>query len=572
MNNMKLINGLLSKANKKEFSEFNEAFNKVSLIMPSYSIFINYLRIRYYDCYDMKKFISNVTSLDKKENNSIYLRKKKEYKDCISRLYGPFLSGRNNDDIKSLLKKSKEEIIIDIVNSSSLTNRKMKKIFKEANVTNEYDLYLSLYLQRKVKENVTKEKDLRTETDDEYIIWNYVNLRYEQHGKPLIKIFDCKDKWKELIKQYQNDEIENIDEPNSFSKITKSNLFSKKKYEIDNYSSRLKGALIGRFIGCMLGCPVENWSIEAMEEFAKNTNTSFPPLTYWNDVKDKENLHYKKDKKYYLSKDKMAFVVCDDDVTYTVLNTLVLEKYGKEFTCKQLADFWKERLPYACTAEYATMIGLRQNKSIKEIVNSNPFVELIGAAIRADVFGYVNKGDPYNAARLAYKDACITHKRNGIYGEMFLASAISLCFKFSPLESIKKAMNYIPKNSRLYNDLLWALSYEGKLVDYKQANYLLQKRFPYMNKVHTNNNMCAIVFSFILGENDFDKTISNCIAMGYDNDCTGASVGSMLGAYLTIDKIDPRWYKCFNDEVHTYIRGHEKISISKLLKIIENIK
>ena len=71
---------------------------------------------------------------------------------------------------------------------------------------------------------------------------------------------------------------------------------NQKKYEIDNYSSRLKGALIGRFIGCMLGCPVENWSIEAMEEFAKNTNTSFPPLTYWNDVKDKENLHYKKDK------------------------------------------------------------------------------------------------------------------------------------------------------------------------------------------------------------------------------------------------------------------------------------
>ena len=76
---------------------------------------------------------------------------------------------------------------------------------------------------------------------------------------------------------------------------------------------------------------------------------------------------YKKDKKYYLSKDKMSFVVCDDDVTYTVLNTLVLEKHGKEFTCKQLADFWKERLPYACTAEYATMIGFRQNKSIKEI-------------------------------------------------------------------------------------------------------------------------------------------------------------------------------------------------------------
>ena len=218
------------------------------------------------------------------------------------------------------------------------------------------------------------------------------------------------------------------------------------------------------------------------------------------------------------------------------------------------------------------MIGFRRNQSIKQIVNTNPYVELIGAAIRADVFGYVCPGDPYNAALLAYKDACISHKRNGIYGEMFLAACIAASFSVdNPLKAIKIGMNYIPKNSRLMKDLLWALSFEDKNLDYKKANKLISERFGHMNKVYTNNNMCAIVFSLIIGQNDFDKTISNCIAMGYDNDCTGASVGSIIGAILTANSIDKKWYKPFNNEIHTYIRGYESLSIDNLIEMIKKI-
>lgn len=92
-----------------------------------------------------------------------------------------------------------------------------------------------------------------------------------------------------------------------------------------------------------------------------------------------------------------------------------------------------------------------------------------------------------------------------------------------------------------------------------------------MNRVHTNNNLCAIVFALILGGTDFDKVISNCIAIGFDNDCTGASVGSIMGAFLSIDGINKKWYQCFNDNIHTYIRGFENIKISKLFNMFLEI-
>ena len=52
-------------------------------------------------------------------------------------------------------------------------------------------------------------------------------------------------------------------------------------------------------------------------------------------------------------------------------------------------------------------------------------IDGLGALIRADGFGYACAGDPRKAAELAYRDAYLTHRRNGIYGEMLFAAAIA---------------------------------------------------------------------------------------------------------------------------------------------------
>lgn len=571
---MKLENGLLSLNKQISFEKYNNAFNDAILQYPDYSLLISFLRFRFYDCYDMIKFIENLDDSDKINNTEIYQRKTKELNIILNRLYGPFFSGNKNDNLLILDDLAPLDKIIFIINNSKLNNQVLQEMIYKSNTDNLYDFYISLYLQKTVNFSLKYEHfSLPIEEDEEYVLWNYSNLRYEQNNLKTLDLTKIdKNQYFKLINQYTDNEINDENEPNDLNEIIKQSNFKKIQYEVLNYKDRLKGAIIGRFIGCMLGAPVENFMVEKMEQLAIKQNMQFPPIEYWHEIDNETYLHYKRDKKIKFTKDNMTFVVADDDVTYTVLNALILHKYGLGATSEDFCKYWFEHLPYGCTAEYKTLIGLKRNYSIEKIVNTNPFVELIGASIRADVFGYIYKGDPYNAAISAYKDACISHKRNGIYGEMFLAAAIALSFvKNNVIEAIKEAINYIPKNCRLTKDIKWALSYQNKISDYKHANLLIQNRFKHMNRVHTNNNMCAIIFALFLGDNDFNKTISNCIAIGYDNDCTGATIGSLLGANIAIDKISTKWYQDFNNEIHTYIRGYETISIDNLINIILEI-
>lgn len=334
---------------------------------------------------------------------------------------------------------------------------------------------------------------------------------------------------------------------------------------------RLRGAWLGRAAGCTLGAPVEDWHPDAMADLAKLGGQPFPPQEYW-------AVHPRRTRQCYSPNDMGQYlkggircVPVDDDTTYTVLGLLILERYGPAFTTADVAEAWLRHVTIAFTAEDTALRNLRAGVSASLAGElNNPYQEWIGADIRSDAWGYAAPGWPEKAAELAYRDAFLTHRQNGVYGAMLFAAAIAAAFSVDhPLEAIRIGLSEIPRDCRLARDIRWALRVAPKLRDWEDARQKVLGRFKGMDTTHTNNNACLTVFGLALGNGDFTRTIGQTVAMGYDNDCTAATAGSILGAVVGIENIPKHWWSPFRDGVRTYLAGCEECSSRDLLARFE---
>ncbi len=361
--------------------------------------------------------------------------------------------------------------------------------------------------------------------------------------------------------------LSNNKDSNSLKSIFSNSCGNNPILEVHDLKNKIKGAIIARFAGCTLGAIVENWPIERMQKKATYEGLKYPPDKYWQSANDPFHLQYGVLREGF-TENGMKFCPSDDDITYTVLALLIMEKYGLNFTTEDVGNFWKEYLPLACTAEDVALKNLKNNITADKAGETyNPYSNLIGALIRADGFSYACAGNPHKAAELCFNDAYLTHRFDGIYGEMLFGAAIAAAFGVDDsIEAIKIGLNEIPVNSMLYGDITWALNNLENVKTYEDARKLVDERFKGQHSVHTNNNACLIVFALHIGKNDVEKSITNAVAMGLDNDCTAATVGSITGAISGFSSIPEKWYKNFNNTVRTYINNNEFFNIDDLVE------
>lgn len=339
------------------------------------------------------------------------------------------------------------------------------------------------------------------------------------------------------------------------------------EFDKEKYLDRLKGAFLGRMAGCTLGAPVEFWSVEAMKAWAEYTGDAFPPTDYWSSVKNPNDKRYGISTFAEYTRDRMDGVPVDDDVTYTLLGLLIAEDYGLDFSIDDVGKAWLKYLPYACTAEAIALKNLKAGIPAEKVGEiNNPYCQWIGADIRSDPWGYIAPGLPEKAAEFAYRDAYISHRRNGIYGEMFFSAAIAAAFDVdNAIDALKIGLSEIPADCLLSADIRWALEVGKEIRNYAEARKAVEERFGDMSGVHTNLNACLTIFGLMIGGDDFTKVIGETVAMGYDNDCTAATAGSIAGAILGTACIPEHWYRNFNNKVLTYMNGHAEFSIEDVI-------
>lgn len=355
------------------------------------------------------------------------------------------------------------------------------------------------------------------------------------------------------------------------------------------WRDKFLGAWSGRLSGCALGKPLESWPMMAGSEGRpgwRNVQLWFegadawPIRGYTPEVSRAESEHLHLAKWCMKStRERIAFMESDDDVRYTVLGLLMLEEKGLDWDSWDIGKLWHTRLTYqqVCTAETQAYLNFAQVTSHmrpekpedwadkQEWVRThlNPYREWIGAQIRADGFAYGAAGDPELAAELAWRDASFSHVKNGIYGEMFAAAMIAAAFTETDPERIVAAgLREIPATSRLAHDVAQAVDIARSAQDQLELVERIWEAFKHYDPVHTNNNAALVAAALIFSGGDFEKGITTAVLGGWDTDCNGATVGSILGASLGATALPAAWIEPLHDTFYADLTGFDPIPIS----------
>ena len=344
---------------------------------------------------------------------------------------------------------------------------------------------------------------------------------------------------------------------------------------------KIRGAWLGRAVGCLLGKPVEGIRSDEFIPFLKETN-NYPMHRYIlsSDVTDETHKKYKfwfRDKPYADTVDGMPV---DDDTNYVVLAQKIIDDFGRDFDSEDIAQAW---LKYQSVHSYFTAERIAYVNFINSLkppvsaIYKNVCREWIGAQIRGDYFGYINPGDPEKAAEMAYNDARISHVKNGIYGEMFASAMIACAAVTDNIEDIiKGGLAQIPSTSRIYESVM-------KIIDGYKNGVTVEECFDYIHSAydehtdhgwcHTISNAMIVTAALLYGEGDFGKSICCAVGMAFDTDCNGATVGSVLGMRGTDGCIGEYWLKPINNKIHTSIFGVGTVDIEKAVEhTLEHLK
>ncbi len=342
---------------------------------------------------------------------------------------------------------------------------------------------------------------------------------------------------------------------------------------------RVHAAWLGRCVGCQAGKPIEGLTRpDRIKELLRRVG-SWPLEDYMNPMPDDMEIVLEGGAVFFDAATDWRNAICrgnfdhaanDDDINYAIVSQLLVEELGTDFSSEQaLAHFLRVMPRYGLYASGKNMY----EKAAFGVpwqytgIFGNPCRQSLGAQIRCDAFGWAAPGRPVRAARMAYRDAYNSQRRNGIYSGMFFAALLADVLAHGDVgRAIETASTVIPPRSRFAGMVRFVKAQCAEASDWETVDRALIERYPAESKRfnHAIPNAGIVVMSLLLGGGDFTRTVGISVMAGLDTDCNGATAGSIMGAALGTAGIPSHWTEPLNDRIESHVRGHQRVRISAL--------
>ncbi|MCX7600067.1 MAG: ADP-ribosylglycohydrolase family protein [Armatimonadetes bacterium] len=250
----------------------------------------------------------------------------------------------------------------------------------------------------------------------------------------------------------------------------------------------------------------------------------------------------------------------NDDLDLQLVWLKLLEDKGPDPALQDFAEYWSR---YAASYPWNEYGFAHRNlaRGLLPPVSGlfeNYYIDEMGSPIRSEIWACVAPGDPQLAAALAWKDSQVDHAGGeGTYGEMFWAALESAAFVISdPMTLIQIGLGMIPHGcqiSRAVREAVWC--WENS-VPWAEARERVVRNFGHFQPCHAPQNHAFTVIGWLYGS-DFGDKLCKAVNCGYDTDCTGATLGALLGILGGTAGIPAEWRAPVGEAIvlHPYTRG-----------------
>jgi ADP-ribosylglycohydrolase len=300
---------------------------------------------------------------------------------------------------------------------------------------------------------------------------------------------------------------------------------SKKDSSINEaeFRDRVYACWLGKNIGGTLGMPFEG-------------KTDLNNLTFYTNIKAGEP-------------------AANDDLDLQILWLKAMEENNYSVDAYTLGEYWLKYVPVDWNEYGVGKVNMRLGimPPLSGEYNNAKWKTSNGAWIRSEIWACLAPGNPMLAAQFAWKDACVDHGcSEGTFAEIFTASLESAAFVEQDRDKlIQFALTMIPSDCKVTVAVNRAVEAKKNGKTWQQAREDVIAATEELGWFQAPRNVAFTMIGWLFGDGDFGKSICIAVNCGDDTDCTGATLGSIMGILYGTAIIPEKWKAPIGDGIVT---------------------